>query len=1672
MKQKGKGLIIMLLAVVAVAAFVLVNFALPAKAAGERLSLNIGNNTRVICGNVTNITATLTTSGGSPISGASVTFTITAEHHNDVARVIDPVILTATTASNGTATLPGYNYSLTGDFHIQATAPSYSVSSSNIAFFVDPVPWNNPPVIYQATDAVKPGESFSINGYGFYGNDANFDIKINPANGTSPATPPLNAVSLEVVQFDEEEGCFVVAKMPSGATPGVYDIWVRNNSGWSNTYKLNAARPLFMSEYEVFNGLDIQVVGRNFDKNEFCGTQETKIRLVNTSSGASFEVPIKELNPYCIKFTITNEPLGTYYIEISNDNGTNWTRLENGKGDTSNPQGNYRAAQTLSIIQRNGTLEQADPLGLGVAWAQNFNWTNVYDVTLHGVQKNSTLNQWSPIQTAIDTVEAMGGGIVYFPAGYYHSSELNIGEGVLLMGEGRDTTRLYFGGTNSQFIRSKLSPNPGQYWVNRHGIARMSLLLANEDIRPDIFLNFGGNEVIIFDVRIDYPMETDISGRGIGVLTSAGERILMNDCIMKGFSSANTFSNAVSYFTMKNNYFEFGNGNLSIMASYSFVENNTVIAKNDTSSYGVTHGIFTRDKAYVANNDVMAMGYKNYDQNDGEGIAGEGPGTGYFRGRVLEMYPDGKTIRVNSMSVSNDWVHYDFNVRGRIQNRLWWPVYDSGSTFGTLDLVIVAGRGMGQLRTITEIDNATKKITVDKPFDVAPDTTSIYSVVNTMDCYTVYNNRIDDCTKGILPFGYIYDCVVAENLTVDTRGIWLWGVAEERIVQFNYFVRIARNTVMGVSRRGGQTGIGLTSGRFSVGLVEGLSGFGGTVHYATQIIDNKIIGDGKATAGQNSNEAPPVNGIFAIAYPFSTQHDQSDMTGRDIVNVLIQNNYITNSYEGVTLSRSTYGSVVVNNDFDSSVRTPWLNTRWNLYPSGQDAGQARKVNSGGNFMSINGAFMRTKLTVEVSETAAAAGNRAAQITAKLTSGTINDYGSNPVSGKILYIYKDGEFTGTATTNSSGIVVYNCENAESDWNAFNLFTVFFNQDDPARLNQAYGYAVFLKDDCQPPVILTQPQNIYTSSGSTVPISINAVSPDGNILSYQWYSVDWDYAAGGTAIVGATSSTYSFPVTQDGTYYFYCIVTARKNPGDAVGMSQTKSEFCMVTTDPEPNFLPRGTIKINADGVGGVWTYNPNNPAPTPVLNWLCDSEFTSSGGFYSDFGTGWQVKSNWLLSNGYTLGDMAPADVYKVFRFSDTERKLFYTIDHLPESSYTVRLHLFINNTSSNYRGCFDVKINTLFKSKVDYANYPVSNAVIIDYDNITPINNTITIDFDASAYQTRALINAIELIPTTALTPNPTFEPTTSPTAAPTATPTASPTLEPTLTPTAKPTNGPVSTSPNVEFFSCNPWIGGAWNGVYGSDGYVLFGYDNTPSVGYTNIAQYAGDVWKKPNYVLTQNGIMYSAQGGAAVIYPGYQNENSTVLDPPEGSDLQKIWVMSGPSASLPNSPSKTYAFDLGDYKERLFTLYFKGIDEYNMLYKSITFRDSEGNVLFQGDLRHHVQIPPGNVWEEYLWNVYLSFKVSGSFSVTIDSDGGAPFRSAISGVFFDTIGGDDPVYITDLNDDTQVDASDLAILLDDYGKAKIEAVSPLSDIDSSEQIDSADLSLLLDAYGQIVIN
>lgn len=105
------------------------------------------------------------------------------------------------------------------------------------------------------------------------------------------------------------------------------------------------------------------------------------------------------------------------------------------------------------------------------------------------------------------------------------------------------------------------------------------------------------------------------------------------------------------------------------------------------------------------------------------------------------------------------------------------------------------------------------------------------------------------------------------------------------------------------------------------------------------------------------------------------------------------------------------------------------------------------------------------------------------------------------------------------------------------------------------------------NAQVPVISEQPQAVVDITGEnpSATLSVTANVDDGGELSYQWYKNTVNDNSSGTAIDGATDSTYEVPVNAAGTAYYYVIVTNTNEMADEP-ISTASSNVSAVTVTP--------------------------------------------------------------------------------------------------------------------------------------------------------------------------------------------------------------------------------------------------------------------------------------------------------------------------------------------------------------------------------------------------------------------------------------------------------------------------------------------------------------------------
>jgi hypothetical protein len=862
-------------------------------------------------------------SDGSPLAGKTVRFKLIGPNTGDGATLgqeIPAVVASALTDAGGVAEAE-FTVAYAGQFGLAAyTEPDDGdgldgAESEAASLSASAPPDASPPAIFKLSDAVRPGGYFTLNGHGL-GGDALKVMIARSEGGDLPPAPTAGAFEAPIVQRGSG-GYFVVAQLPPQAEAGAYDVWASNENGFGECRRLNAARPLFLSEKSIAPGFAVSVAGRNFDPAEFgAGGAAPAVRLraapggsggggepgaggagggsgkpggsggaTGGEQGAVYAAEVAGFGPYKISFAVgEGVPQGEYAVEVSND-GASWAAVASG--------------QTLSV-----EAAGEDPLGLGASWAADFGWGNRFDVTDYGAIPDDGGDDTAQAQAAVDAAaQAEGGGVAYFPDGAYRIDTITLPSGVVLLGESQAGTKLVYTGSGGVNLINSLDAAVAENTavMERQGVARMTMLLDDPGARPDSFMWLGqgwkgafedksrrtANRLFAIDVTIDYPTDSDRAsgGRGIGLEFIGRERVIVKGCSFTGYHAQPFITGMSEYYTLEGNYFEFTLGYVVSLSTYFFAEGNHIRAVHPELNEE-SHGIFGRSSAYMAENTVENTGAADNSYNDGEPLAVEVP-NGYFNyGRVLAATPLSVTVAP--------------------RKALAWPTMD----YGELSVAITNGRGMGQLRKVASISGYV--IAVDRPFDVAPDATSAFTLIAPNENATICNNTVINNAKGIWLFGNSFDGLVAGNRSIDSEGIFIWSNRGPDGTVPDYYTRIAGNELTGASRRTGQSGIGYNTGRS-----DGSAAFSVDV-YSTEILGNSIAGPAGGSAAGGDTEAPELSGIYCASASYASGYD-GDPSFADSMNTIIGGNTLSGLKTGVTLTHSISGQIVAGNRYSETV---------------------------------------------------------------------------------------------------------------------------------------------------------------------------------------------------------------------------------------------------------------------------------------------------------------------------------------------------------------------------------------------------------------------------------------------------------------------------------------------------------------------------------------------------------------------------------------------------------------------------------------------------------------------------------------------------------------------------------------------------------------------------------
>ena len=586
------------------------------------------------------------------------------------------------------------------------------------------------PAIFWASDPVGPGEAMMVIGEDLGRAPSIEMVRISDGRAGQPsgstfAWPSRGSTAVEALQPHAQSLKGIV---PRSFDPGLFAVRIKTPDGVVERI-LNRPQ-LWWVQGEVgvtaTPGGWIRLFGKNLQWDQKLGLRKAELQLEGPCR-RSLKI---EGDAQSVRAALPNDlPAGDYRVF-----------LHSGAG---------------------GAAGWSDPLVLTIAQKEAWPQT-VYNVTNFGAVADGIKDDTEAIRSALDAAEKQGGGIVYLPRGRYALSDaLIIPRRTVLRGEREDAVAL-------AWIDLPTPPFALVQGTNSFGVENLTLY-ANHHchvIAGDLGDKPDAGDVVLRHVRVradayrGHPTVDEVDARlresmkwstgGGDTVRLGGRNIEITDCDFYGTGRALFLSRVRGGRVSNNRFFNGRWGWYCISGSDGLIFENNQITGADLMSTGggmncLDGSRYSQNVYYAGNTLSMMHGW------DREAMTSDAGGEAYsgkaavVNGTTLELA--GKTNWRNS-----DW---------------------KGAAVFVLD-----GRGAGQVRrVVSQRDNT---VTIDQPWDVAPDTTtSEFCVTMFQGHYMIIGNDFSDC--GPMQFyGTAVENIVLRNTGTRMsgfrgKGLWYHG---------------------------------------------------------------------------------------------------------------------------------------------------------------------------------------------------------------------------------------------------------------------------------------------------------------------------------------------------------------------------------------------------------------------------------------------------------------------------------------------------------------------------------------------------------------------------------------------------------------------------------------------------------------------------------------------------------------------------------------------------------------------------------------------------------------------------------------------------------------------------------------------------------------------------------
>lgn len=633
--------------------------------------------------------------------------------------------------------------------------------------------------------------------------------------------------------------------------PTPVSVYLQNSHGASSALPLNSAVPKHLDATQIVPGGRFRILGINLLVPGFTPSV--------TVGGLAATVNVSESTAYYLAVTApASLPAGRdAVVQVSNGTGAALTPLAN----------------KVSVTAGSG-----DPLNLGVGWGAGFSFIK-HVVTAHPVCNGVADDSWA-IESAVVQASKDGGGIVQLPSGVCRiKSTVNLASRVILKGMGQDSTTLRYEsnypiyaygfdlvGMQDLKLLNGGSVQEGAIWQHntRSLIQRVTIAMG---VSRQWYMTF--NRDFIFDHN---------------VISQTGSYNQQNPYLFN-YSAGLLFSHNHSTNVAGSPTFQFMRD--SMIWSNEFTRDASSQNENPVvAHHGFVADFSIRISLLYNTFDVINGPVLNKLRNDGETILVEGGG-----GNRTENLGTVKAATATTLTDTTNTINVD--------------PFGAGSISESYAVAIVAGKGAGQRRRVTGYANGT--LTIDKPWDVVPDTTSRYSTfVWALKDAILFSNTLTDNPRGI----WLYQCsvegvVIAANTISQGGGIFLRSYQnlglKTMTVQDDVLIR--GNTI--------QNSTGRWMSYINVAAVSSDPQPFGTGDVNIEVRGNRLTANTPNVSSRIEDRAGQ-EGYSAMLY-IEPAGGQSNATVPSVLGAVFQGNVCKNCSHPFTIGTGDYGTAMIGN---------------------------------------------------------------------------------------------------------------------------------------------------------------------------------------------------------------------------------------------------------------------------------------------------------------------------------------------------------------------------------------------------------------------------------------------------------------------------------------------------------------------------------------------------------------------------------------------------------------------------------------------------------------------------------------------------------------------------------------------------------------------------------------